>query len=353
MSLFEGGPWDNHQSAAGAHSFSQQRKLRYGSDHDSADLIEEGHDQATYEQRGERHNLHSFYVAQALAELSDQLRRAGDAGGATVRKVSGRHGKLVWPGAMGKHHAVIESLLAQRVISVHQDDSAEAYASIHEDKLGRALARVKAARRASSDAAGQPPPAAARFSPTSAFAGARVGYVFKSGDQGLGYYLDGSVVGHVEGSGQAADSTAGARRRATCSQSAALDPTVAHILAADRAAVSKIEDDAGAAVRIDVAACRAHVSGRAGAVARAIQLIERKVRGLAFLAPSRRMQLPQLSGRSVRPTQFGSGCGGVSLQLSLCAVLWLRLTHVERPCDSGPPPTGTATLPGPLMQPMR
>ena len=96
-----------------------------------------------------------------------------------------------------------------------------------------------------------------------------MGYVFKSGDQGLGYYLDGSVVGHVEDQVGRFDYE-GARRRATCSQSAALDPTVAHILAADRAAVSKIEDDAGAAVRIDVAACRAHVSGRAGAVARAI-----------------------------------------------------------------------------------
>jgi len=312
MSLFEPGPWDKRQGSDSAHVFSKKRKLLYGNDHDRADLVEGGGE--GYGQR-EQHRLHTVWRRGALRFLSEKLRT----GGQVFKEPPGRSTVTGWPGDLGKHHLVPEELLDLGVISVHVDDAARTYARIHSDRLAAATARFAreaAAAAAATSGAGSangaaafrlPPFGAPRFEAAATFAGARPGYVFKAGEQGVGYYADGPdpaahdeaappplPEGWVEGTSpegyayyfhSPTQTSSWERPTAATAVSATvpLSPALtASLTAKRRAGVSQLQADSGAQVLLQGGV--ATLSGTARAVARAQELLQRKAAALEFVA---------------------------------------------------------------------
>ena len=319
---FELGPWDKKAKVEGVHVFG--RKLLYGNEHDSAQHLPEGADTENYG-KVELHKMHAFWRKNALNELSDMVRRAPKGSDVTLRKVPGRNGPAAWPGYLGKHHALIEEMLKLGVVTLHQDDKAHMYAKVHPAPLNRACEQYCTATSTAVpvDAAAAAPPVAA--APTSGpdfmvavtFTGARPGYVFKSGERGLGYYRDGV---HAGGEARAAPGDASqplpegwvAGRtpegyvyywHAPTSTSSWEVPTgpppmersvslsavaLRTLRASDSAATRKIEEASGASITLCEGA--ATVRGSAGEVARACQLLERKVASLAYASQYHQQQ---------------------------------------------------------------
>ena len=310
MSLFEGGPWDNSERTAGAHIFSSQRKLLYGADHDKVEHLGDGADASSYGSV-ELHRMHAFWRRNALKQMDEQVRRARGKE-VELRKVPGRTGGPVWPGDLGKHHALIEEMIKLGVVTLHQGDDATVFARVHAPALRRALetygappatAAPAAAPHAEAGEVGPP------FVAAPAFAGARPGYVFQSGAQGLGYYLDGA--GRASGAGAAAvdaalpDGWVGGQtaegytyywhaasgtstwERPTgpppVMERLALAPGVAAALTGGGgASLRSIEEDSCASVRIEAGGAAALLEGTAAQVARARRLVERKAGAVAF-----------------------------------------------------------------------
>ena len=204
---FDLGPWDKKAKTEGAHVFG--RKLLYGDEHDSVEHLTTDADAATYG-TVELHKMHAFWRRNVLKMISEQARRTPKGQDIKISKVPGRKG-VEWPGDLGKHHALIEELLKLDVVTIHQTDRGETYAKVHAAPLHRAYeqycsAAATAAATAAANAAAAPaaapaaPPAAATapFVGAAAFAGAWAGYVFKMGEEGLGYYRDGPPAADAE-----------------------------------------------------------------------------------------------------------------------------------------------------------
>jgi len=326
MNGFEAGPWDNKRKADGAHVFSKQRKLMYGDEHDR-----HGEDEQVYGER-ELDKMHYFWRRNALNHMKGVLARANanKEPFAKISKVAARRGPTdEWPGDLGKHPAIIEELLKLGVVTVHQESGA-AYAKIVParlfaaiEKFAREDAQAKAAgadakAKADGGAASSAAPSADKeyFLPSEGFTGARRGYVFHAGDEGLGYYLDG-----VESRAQHAATAAAAAAalpdgwvkgaspegypyywHAATSTSSWEKPTgpppttrklplsaaAAAALAGPRnAALAKIESDSAAAVRVeDVTASggTAVIKGSEAQVARACVLLQRKADAADYAA---------------------------------------------------------------------
>ena len=323
--MFEPGPWDTRAQSDGAHVFSKKRKLLYGNDHDKAEFLEGevAADAHAYGQR-EKHHKHDMWRRGAMRMLEELARK--EKGEARVYKVSVRSGKPPWPGDLGKHHAIVEEMIDMGVLSVHTDDSANTYARVHREKLRDVAARFKAEAERTSKAAAAPskppgvaaPVGAAPFVSAAGFGGARSGYVFKSGEQGLGYYLDGGSSG---GSSVAARGAAavtplpdGWVQGATpegyvyywhtpTSTSSWERPTgpppvtrevvvpaqvAAALQAAGRKGLNAVQQDSGATVLVHAAGVGAQaavtVSGPQRSVERACQLLQRKVDAHSYAA---------------------------------------------------------------------
>jgi hypothetical protein len=308
MSLFEGGPWDNKAKTAGAHIFSEQRKLLYGAEHDSAEHLGDGQDKSSYG-KVEKHKMHDFWLHNTLKQLAEVVRRA--AKDPTVKKVAGRKGPE-WPGDMGKNHAIVEDLLRMDVVTLHQNDGAEVFARVHAAALHRAIANSAAAATsaasavvsAASPSSGTPPPPA--FVAAAGFTGARAGCVFKNGAQGLGYYRDDGARGSHAPSGGLPDGwTSGQTAEGytyywhdatgtsswevptgqpSISRALVVPPQVitALTVADGGAAIRKIEDESSATITFHGSPKVAHVRGSSAAVDRAYRLLERKVGGIEF-----------------------------------------------------------------------
>ena len=320
MSVFDAGPWEKER-AQGAHVFD--RKLLYGSEHDSAEHLPEGADPSTYGVQ-ELHKLHAFYRKNALKMMAEQVRRAPKGSQHNINKIAARSGPTVWPGDLGKHHALIEEMIKLGVVSLHQDDNAITYAKIHPPALRRAMekfctstnsivaasggvdaaggAAVAAASSAAAVAAATP------FIASIAFAGARRGYVFKRGDDGVGYYADGAFAAAGDAAevlpegwvkGKTAEGYVYYWHHETSSSSwekptgppiiertVALAAAVAATLRADAGggrfagAVAKLEEQSGATIVLGPAS--AVVRGHSEQVGRAVQLLERKAAAFAF-----------------------------------------------------------------------
>ena len=320
--VFQAHPWDKEDRVKGASVFD--RKLLYGKDHDRVEHLDDEGSKATYG-KAERHKMHDFWRSNALKLLAETVRRSGGKE-ATLRKVQGKRAKE-WPGDLGKHHAIMEEMLTLGVVTLHQDKDAEVFARILPAKLAEAQQKFSAAANdasasaaaaaAASTASSIAPSASVEpFVPSASFAGARPGYVFKRGESGVGYYLDGAAIsgsGSGGGSGGASSSAglpAGWVAGQTpegytyywhdatqtsswevptgepkSSRSVPLEPLTTHALTSDGgAAVGKIESDSGAVVSVDARSGTARVVGTAQQVARACQLIERKAGAVAFAA---------------------------------------------------------------------
>lgn len=329
MSLYDGGPWDKKEKTAGAHVFN--RKLLYGSEHDSAEHLDANEDRASYG-KAERHKMHDFWVESALKLCAEELQH----GRTELRKIAtGRGGKLEWPGTLGKHHAIIEELLERRVFTLHQEskDNGQMVARIHAGPLSDAMKKMSAraasgaaaAAAASSEASVALPPL---FSAAPSWVGPRPGCVFKNGEQGLGYYRDGAAASSGAGSGgsgpdNAAVASAGPEARAAeppVTEAVVLGSwQVASMLAADAASIGKMQDDSGASIAVDVAGSCAHATGTPPQVARARQLLERKAKGLAFLVAS---QQPMPGQKRPAASSLPSAGGGEATRTGMANPLY-------------------------------
>lgn len=203
MNGFEAGPWDNKRKADGAHVFSKSRKLMYGDEHDK-----HGEEQQLYQVEVEKHKLHAFWMKQTLKHMAGLVARATAAKEpfAKITKIAARRGPgNAWPEPLGKHHALIEEMLKLGVVTVHQDESGVGFAKVVAGRLRAVTDKYAAAdaATATADAASAASAAGALaassaesptayFLPTEGFTGARRGYVFRAGDEGVGYYLDGA-----------------------------------------------------------------------------------------------------------------------------------------------------------------
>jgi len=187
--MFEPGPWDKAHAVDGAHVFSKKRKLLYGDEHNDAAFNEDGKDFAPRE----LHKLHSIWRKGALKMMHEMCSR--QKGEVKLNKVPARtFGGSAWPGDLGKHHALVEEMVELGVLSIHQNDAAVVYALIHRDKLAEAMQKYVTTHAVGS-ATGHPSPSlpevlTPNFTVADRFEGARSGYVFKLGDQGVGYYRD-------------------------------------------------------------------------------------------------------------------------------------------------------------------
>ena len=310
MSVFEAGPWDKKEIAQGAHVFG--RKLLYGAEHDSAEHLPEGADASKYGVV-ELHKLHDFWRRNAIKMMMEQVRRAPKGDEVRLRKVAARSGPATWPGDLGKHHTLIEEMIKLGVVTLHQDDSAQVYAKIYPRALNEAFERYCASAPAPSAASVATPAerlvAAAQsepFLPAAAFAGARPGYVFKAGARGVGYYADGVLAASVQAAAPLPDGWVRGHtpegylyywhhETSTSSWERPSGPpcierrvdVAAHAAAALRAdgdgrTLTKLEEQSGAT--ISLVGAGAVLRGTTKQVARAQQLLERKIDALAFAA---------------------------------------------------------------------
>jgi hypothetical protein len=307
---FEAGPWEKKQKVDGAHVFS--RKLLYGDEHDSAEHLPEGANGAGYG-KVDHHHMHAFWRRNALKMMVEHTRRDSNA---VIRKVPARSGPAVWPGDLGKHHALIEEMIQLGVVSLHQGDDAQVFAKIHKAPLMRVHEQYRVVAAAPETDPGGVAPAAESASPfvaAASFSGQMKGYVFKFDEQGLGYYQDtngrgardglsahelpGLPEGWVQGLSPEGHVYYWHTSTATSSwerptgppiveRTVALGAHSAPLQADGRAAVRKIEEESGAT--IVVWSTVATVRGTAAEAQRACQLLDRKISALAFVAQATR-----------------------------------------------------------------